>query len=258
MEMRIRLGCFLGVFVVMALWELVAPRRPLAVSKGRRWFCNLGIIGLDSVVMRLAFPVAAAGVTLLAHEHQWGLFNNVGVHFALAIVLSVLLLDVVIYLQHAAFHFLPLLWRMHRMHHTDRDLDVSSGLRFHPFEIIISMLIKMTAIVLIGPPLVAVIAFEVILNATSLFNHGNVRIPLAIDRVLRLLIVTPDMHRVHHSIITKETDSNFGFSLSCWDHLFGTYRAQPKEGHDAMTIGLSEHQTDGPQKLWWMLLIPFR
>jgi sterol desaturase/sphingolipid hydroxylase (fatty acid hydroxylase superfamily) len=252
------LGSFLSVFLVMGLWEVLAPRRALTVPKTRRWFCNLGIVVIDSVVLRAFFPLAAVGMAVLARENHWGLFNVLSVPYILAVIVSVFLLDFIIYLQHVVFHVVPLLWRVHRMHHTDRDLDVTSGLRFHPIEIVLSMMIKMVAVGLVGPPPLAVIAFEVLLNATAMFNHGNVCIPLALDRVLRWFLVTPDMHRVHHSVIRKETDSNFGFNLPWWDRLLGTYRAQPERGHDGMVIGLPYFQNEHPQELGWILLIPFR
>ena len=258
METTIRLGGFVGMLFVMGLWEFLAPRRPLSVSKKRRWFCNLSIVIVDTAVIRFVFPLAAVGVAVLAQERHWGLFNTIALPSNLAILISVVLLDLVIYFQHVMFHALPILWRFHRMHHTDRDLDVSSGLRFHPVEIMVSMLIKMTAILLIGPAPIAIIIFEVLLNATAMFNHSNSYVPLPLDRILRWVVVTPDMHRVHHSIIRKETDSNFGFNLPWWDRLFGTYRAQPQEGHDGMTIGLRSYQDDQPQQLGWMLIMPFR
>ncbi|NIA14626.1 MAG: sterol desaturase family protein [Nitrospiraceae bacterium] len=257
MEITVRLAAFLGVFAAMGLWELLAPRRALCVSKVRRWWCNLSIIVVDSLVLRLAFPVAALEMAVLAQERQWGLLNNVSMPRVPALLLAVLLLDLAIYLQHVMFHALPMLWRFHRMHHTDRDLDVTSGLRFHPGEILLSMVIKIAAIVLIGPVPAAVIVFEIVLNATAMFNHGNVHLPLGLDRVMRCLVVTPDMHRVHHSIIREETDSNFGFNFPWWDRLFGTYRAQPREGHLGMTIGLREYLDERPTKLGWLLAVPF-
>jgi len=246
-ELVIRLGFFFGVFTIMAIWELLAPRRSLTTPKSGRWLNNLSLVFLNSILLRIIFPVTAVGVALIASERQWGLFNNIELPTWSAVIMAVVIMDFVIYLQHVLFHAIPMLWRLHMMHHTDLDIDVTTGNRFHPLEIILSMIIKMTVIIVIGPPVLAVIIFEVVLNATSMFNHSNVRLPGHIDRVLRLLIVTPDMHRVHHSVIKRETNSNYGFNLPWWDRLFGTYRDQPYAGHIAMTIGL-EHYRD-PQQL---------
>jgi sterol desaturase/sphingolipid hydroxylase (fatty acid hydroxylase superfamily) len=247
-EPLIRLSVFAAVFVVMAVWEIVAPRRPQAISRAVRWPNNLGIVVVDTVLLRLVFPAAAVGAALFAAGKGWGLFNLVDAPAWLAVVASVLLLDLAIYLQHVMFHAVPVLWRFHRMHHTDLEFDVTTGLRFHPVEILLSMAIKVAVIAALGPPAVAVLIFEVILNATSMFNHGNVRIPAALDRVLRWVVVTPDMHRVHHSILPAETNSNFGFNVPWWDRLLGTYRAQPSAGHLAMTIGIEQFRR--PRELW--------
>jgi len=258
-EVAIRLGFFLGIFSLMASWEMLAPRRTLTVSRLVRWSNNLGLIFINSFVLRLLFPAAAVGVAVLAQERGWGLFNLYEVPAWLAIVVSVVIMDFIIYMQHIMVHAVPLLWRLHRVHHADLDYDVTTGARFHTIEIILSMLIKFTTIVLLGPPVVAVVIFEVILNATSMFNHGNVRIPAGLDRILRWLVVTPDMHRVHHSTEDDETNSNFGFSLPWWDRLFGTYRGQPRAGHEGMTIGIHKYRT--PQAVSWlpgMLWLPFR
>jgi sterol desaturase/sphingolipid hydroxylase (fatty acid hydroxylase superfamily) len=257
-EAGIRLGFFVGVFVLMAVWELVVPRRQLTAAKGARWFSNLGIMVVGTVVVRVIFPSAAIGMAFLAAERGWGLFNNVDLAPAVSIAVSVLILDLVIYLQHVLFHAVPALWRLHMVHHADVDFDLTTGVRFHPLEILLSMLIKFAAVVLLGPPAVAVIIFEVVLNATSVFNHANVRLPTAVDRVLRLLVVTPDMHRVHHSVKTPETNSNFGFNLPWWDRLLGTYRAQPEGGHKSMTIGLEQFQHRRDQGLLWILALPFK
>lgn len=238
-ELAIRLACFLGVFGGMALWELAAPRRRLTVSKSLRWANNLALVALNSVLLRALFPAAAVGMAAFAARQGWGLFNYSAVPLWMAMLVSVVLLDFVIYLQHVMFHAVPLLWRLHRVHHADLDFDVTTGARFHPVEIVLSMLIKAAVILILGPPVMAVVIFEVLLNATSMFNHGNVRIPPALERALRLLLVTPDMHRVHHSIEEDETNSNFAFNLSVWDRLFGTYRDQPRAGHEGMTIGIS-------------------
>ena len=256
-EPAVRLGAFLGVFAVMALWELVDPRRQLTTAKGARWFANLGITIMDTVVVRLLFPAAAVGMAVVAAERGWGVLNQVSAPAAIAIVASVLLLDLAIYLQHVMFHAVPVLWRLHMVHHADGDFDVTTGLRFHPVEIVLSMLIKLAVVLFLGPPVVAVLIFEVLLNATAMFNHGNVRIVPSFDRVLRWFVVTPDMHRVHHSVIRQETNSNFGFNLPWWDRLLGTYRAQPAAGHESMTIGLEQYQEQRRQTLPWLLVLPF-
>jgi sterol desaturase/sphingolipid hydroxylase (fatty acid hydroxylase superfamily) len=257
-EMPIRLGFFFGVFGIMALWEWISPRRQLWTSKTVRWANNLGLVFFNSFVLRLVFPAAAVGMAVFASEQGWGLFNYMAAPFWLAVLASVVILDFFIWLQHVMVHAVPVLWRLHRVHHADLDFDVTTGARFHTLEILLSMLIKFAVIMLLGPPLVAVVIFEVVLNATSMFNHGNVRIPAGLDRLLRLVVVTPDMHRVHHSVEDDETNSNFGFNLPWWDRLFGTYRAQPRAGHEAMTIGIRTFREDK----WcsWlpgMLAIPF-
>ncbi len=257
-ELPIRLGFFFGIFAVMALWELFAPRRALGVSKAVRWANNLGLVALNSFLLRILFPAAAVGMAAFANQQGWGLFNYIEAPFLLAVVASVLVMDFTIYLQHVMVHAVPVLWRLHRVHHADLDFDVTTGARFHPLEIILSMLIKFAVILLLGPPLVAVLIFEVILNATSMFNHSNIRIPVAIDALLRLIVVTPDMHRVHHSVEDDETNSNFGFNLPWWDRLFGTYRSQPRAGHRQMTIGIRTfRQTRWCSWLPGMLAIPF-
>ncbi len=258
-EKPVRMGFFFGMLLVMALWEVLAPRRALTVSKAVRWANNLGIVFFNSFLLRLLFPAAAVGVAAFAAEHGWGLFNYYDLPFWLAAVLSVAAMDFIIYLQHVMVHAVPLLWRLHRMHHADLDYDVTTGARFHPIEIILSMLIKFATIVVLGPPVVAVVIFEIMLNATAMFNHGNVRLPLGLDRVLRLFLVTPDMHRVHHSVEDDEANCNFGFSLPWWDRLFGTYRAQPRGGHEGMSIGIHKFRT--PKEASWlpgMLLLPFK
>ena len=257
-ELTIRLGAFFGVLVTVALAEIAFPRRRLTVSKPRRWVSNLGIVFLNSALVRVLLPITAAGFAVLAASRGWGVFNNFAAPVWFAVLASVVFLDFAIYLQHVMFHAVPALWRLHRMHHADLDFDVTTGARFHPIEILLSMLIKFAVIAVIGAPAVAVIIFEVLLNATAMFNHGNLRLPAAFDRMLRLFIVTPDMHRVHHSIEDHETNSNFGFNLSLWDRLFGTYKAQPDAGHEAMTIGIRDYRapklaTDLPG----MLILPF-
>jgi sterol desaturase/sphingolipid hydroxylase (fatty acid hydroxylase superfamily) len=256
-EPVVRLGAFGGVFLVMALWELATERRRLSAAKGQRWLANIGITVVNTVVVRVLFPAAAVGAALLAAERGWGLFNIVQVPSVVSILGSILALDFIIYLQHVVFHAVPLLWRLHMVHHADLDCDVTTGFRFHPVEALISMLIKLSAVVLLGSPAVAVLFFEVILSVASMFNHGNVRIPVGLDRVLRSFVVTPDMHRVHHSIDPRETNSNFGFNLPWWDRLLGTYTSQPAAGHEAMAIGLSQFKQRKRQNLPWLLALPF-
>jgi sterol desaturase/sphingolipid hydroxylase (fatty acid hydroxylase superfamily) len=257
-EPWIRLGAFASVFATMALWELMAPRRPQAVGRLRRWPGNLGVVVIDTLLVRLIFPTAAVGVALVAQVGGWGLLPALDAPSWLAIVIAVIVLDLAIYLQHVLFHAVPVLWRLHRMHHADLEIDVTTGARFHPIEILLSMAIKLGVVAALGAPAVAVLIFEVLLNATSMFNHGNVRLPQRFDRVLRWLVVTPDMHRVHHSILPRETNSNFGFNLPWWDRLFGTYRAQPQAGHGAMTIGIEQFRDPRELRLDRMLLQPFR
>jgi len=252
-----RIIFFFGVLAIVSLWEIIASKRQLTVSKTGRWFNNLGIILLDNILIKVIFPIAAIGIAASAMQSHWGLFNYVHLPNWLAILLSVLILDLIIYLQHLMFHATPLLWRLHMVHHADMDIDVTTGLRFHPIEIIISMMIKMAAISFLGPPIVSVLIFEITLNATAMFNHGNIRMPESLDRLLRLLVVTPDMHRVHHSVIIRETNSNFGFNFPWWDRLFGTYRAQPVRGHQEMTIGLSQFRKAENLTLFRLLLLPF-
>ncbi len=258
-EGLIRVGFFLGVFALMAWWEIIAPRRPLLVSKLRRWLSNIGIVALNTVLLRLIFPAAAIGATLFAAERGWGVLNYLSFPGAIDVLVSILVLDLAIYLQHVMFHAVPAFWRLHRVHHADLDFDVTTGARFHPIEILLSMCIKFGVIFALGPPVLGVLIFEVLLNATSMFNHANVSMPDSVDARLRWLVVTPDMHRVHHSVKRHETNSNFGFNLPWWDRLFGTYRAQPDGGHTAMTIGIDTFRDVGvcvdlPRMLW----IPFR
>jgi len=257
-EPFIRLGVFAGVLALMATLEALLPRRTRRLDRLIRWPGNFAIVLIDTFAVRLVFPVAAVGFALLMAERQTGLFNQTGISVGLAAIGSMLLLDLTIYAQHIVFHRIPFLWRFHRMHHTDLDLDVTSGTRFHPVEILLSLLIKFAAIALIGPPAVAVLLFEVLLNAGAMFNHANLRIPPAMDNILRKLIVTPDMHRVHHSVLPVETNANFGFNLSCWDRVFGTYIAQPQAGHDEMMIGLPEFQDPKVQRIDNMLLQPWK
>jgi sterol desaturase/sphingolipid hydroxylase (fatty acid hydroxylase superfamily) len=256
-EPAIRLGFFAGVLVLVALWEALLPRRARRFSRWLRWPSNFAIVACNTVVLRLLFPVAAVGMAVLAQDRGWGLFNAVEVPAVLALIASVLALDLVIYLQHVLVHAVPALWRLHRMHHADLDFDVTTGARFHPLEIVLSMLIKLAAVVVLGAPALAVLIFEVLLNATAMFNHANLRIPGSVDRVLRLFVVTPDMHRVHHSAVPSETNSNFGFNLPWWDRLLGTYQAQPAAGHEAMTIGIEQFREPKYLRLDWLLIQPF-
>jgi sterol desaturase/sphingolipid hydroxylase (fatty acid hydroxylase superfamily) len=257
-EVIIRLVFFFGIFGFMALWEVIAPKRKLLVSKSKRWFANLSLVALNTILLRTIFPLAAVGMADIVTAKHWGFFNIVRLPYWQTVILSVIALDLVIYLQHVMFHALPSLWHLHKVHHTDLDFDVTTGLRFHPLEIILSMGIKIVAIFCLGTPVLGVIIFEILLNGTSMFNHGNVGLPVRLDRCCRLFLVTPNMHRIHHSVIVSETNSNFGFNLSWWDYLFGTYRPISEKGDLEMTIGLSEYQNNlRVEQLHWILLIPF-
>jgi len=257
-EKQVRMGFFFGMLAFIGLWEIIAPKRALTISKTIRWVNNLGLVFFNSFILRILFPAAAVGVAVVATEQGWGLFNYYQLPGYLAIVASVVIMDLVIYIQHVMVHAIPLLWRLHRVHHADLDYDVTTGSRFHTLEIILSMLIKFATIFLLGPPVVAVIIFEIILNATAMFNHGNISLPRTVDKYLRWFLVTPDMHRVHHSIEDDEANSNFGFSLPWWDRIFGTYRAQPRAGHKGMTIGINKYRD--PKQVSWLpglLTLPF-
>ncbi len=258
-EPQIRMGFFFGVFALVALWELASPRRVLQLTRQQRWTANLGLVLLNTVVVRLAFPTAAVGMAALSADKGWGLLNNFAVPFGLAVALAVVAMDFVIWLQHVMVHAVPALWRLHRVHHADLDYDLTTGTRFHPLEIVLSMGIKFATIVLLGAPVLAVVVFEVLLSACAMFNHGNIRLPAALDRALRWIIVTPDMHRVHHSVEDDESNSNFGFNLTWWDRLFGTYREQPRAGQLGMIIGIHDH-TDPHEvaRLPGMLALPFK
>jgi sterol desaturase/sphingolipid hydroxylase (fatty acid hydroxylase superfamily) len=257
-EPLVRLAVFLGVFAAVALWEALAPRRARAFPRRARWPHNLGLLAVDVIVLRVAAPGAAITVAVAGEAHGWGLLNALALPAWAAIPLAVALLDLAIYFQHVMFHAVPALWRLHRVHHSDLDFDVTTGTRFHPFEILISTAIKCAAVAAIGAPALAVLAFEVALNATAMFNHANGRLPPGVDRWLRLLLVTPDMHRVHHSIVYNETNSNFGFNLPWWDRLFGTYCAQPAVSHEAMTIGVDAFRAPADLRLDRLLAQPFR
>jgi sterol desaturase/sphingolipid hydroxylase (fatty acid hydroxylase superfamily) len=256
-EGTLRIASFAGVFLVMALFEWAAPRRELGYGRPRRWFTNLSIVVLDIAAVRLIFPLAAVGFAIWAQSRELGLFYVVDAPGWLAGLISFLVLDLAIWAQHLAVHKIPVLWRIHRVHHADVDFDLTTALRFHPFEILLSMLWKMAVIVVLGAPPLSVFVFEVVLNGMAMFNHANAKLPLGADRVLRLLLVTPDMHRVHHSTDIAETDSNYGFNLSIWDRMFRTYVPQPALGHEGMVIGLDDYQSDRPTRLGWSLLLPF-
>lgn len=258
MEPAIRLIAFAGVLVLMALWEVMAPRRRREIPRVLRWTNNLALVVVDTALLRLTFPILAVGLAVWAGESGFGLLNVLEVPGWVAFLVSVLVLDLAIYLQHVLFHAVPALWRLHRMHHADLEFDATTGIRFHPIEILLSMVIKLAVVAALGPPALAVLAFEVILNATSLFNHANIALPPRLDRALRLVLVTPDMHRVHHSIIPRETNSNFGFNLSWWDRLLGTYLAQPRDGHQGMTIGIEQFRTRRDLWIDRMLVQPWR
>jgi sterol desaturase/sphingolipid hydroxylase (fatty acid hydroxylase superfamily) len=257
-EPIIRLAFFLGVLAVVAAWEVLAPRRRRALGRWTRWPSNLGIVALNTSLLHLLFPVTSVGFAVVGEERGWGLLNVLDLPHWLAVILAVLALDLAIYLQHVLFHAVPALWRLHRMHHADLEVDVTTGGRFHPIEILLSMAVKLAAIAALGAPALAVLAFEILLSATAMFNHGNVRLAGRLDRLLRWVVVTPDMHRVHHSVVPCETNSNFGFNMPWWDRLFGTYRTQPAAGHEAMTIGIGQFRNTREQWLDRMLTQPFR
>jgi sterol desaturase/sphingolipid hydroxylase (fatty acid hydroxylase superfamily) len=256
-EAAIRLASFAGALLIIALLEILYPRRRLTTSKATRWFRNLGIVVINTAAVRLILPISAVEMALYAKDHGWGIFNSLNLPHGLTIVLSVILLDFVIYLQHVMFHSVPTLWRLHMVHHADLDYDLTTGIRFHPIEIILSMGIKFSAILLLGAPALAVVVFEILLNGVAMFNHGNFYIPLGLDRVLRWFVVTPDMHRVHHSVFPNETNTNFGFNLPWWDRIMGTYRVQPTKGHVDMTIGLNQFRDPSKLTLLRMLALPF-
>jgi sterol desaturase/sphingolipid hydroxylase (fatty acid hydroxylase superfamily) len=257
-EPTVRLGAFFGMFALMAVWEAVAPRRARLLPRRVRWLHNLALVVLNSLILRLLFPVAAVGFALLAADHGWGLLNAFDVPFWWAFALSVIALDFAIYLQHVMFHAVPLLWRLHRVHHADADIDVTTGARFHPIEILLSMLIKFAAIAVLGAPAAAVLVFEVLLNATAMFNHANLRLREPVDRWLRRMLVTPEMHRIHHSMEAVEANSNFGFNLPWWDRLFGTYRERARLPQESMAIGVKGLTgSDAAVKLTGLLALPF-
>jgi len=257
-EPALRLAAFFAVFAAVALWEGLAPRRALRLPRPARWSANLGLAASSTLLLRLLFPAAAVGAASVAAERGWGVLAWLELPTWAGAAIAVVVLDLAIYFQHVVFHAIPVLWRVHQVHHADLDFDVTTGVRFHPIEAVLSMLFKLAVVAALGAPVLGVLVFEVLLNATSMFEHGNVRLPAGADRILRWLLVTPDMHRVHHSTRPAETNRNFGFCLSWWDRLLGTYRAQPRAGHDEMTIGLAHLQQTGTQNLGWLLRLPLR
>lgn len=257
-EPVLRLVAFFGVFAVLAVWEALAPRRARSQTRGRRWSINLGLSVLNTLVLRIAFPVAAVGAALWAAEGGWGLFNQLAAPAWLAIGTSIIVLDLAVYGQHRLSHAVPWLWRLHRLHHIDLDVDVTTAGRFHPVEMVLSMLWKMAVVVALGAPPAAVLVFEILLNAAAMFSHAQIVLPAAVDRRLRRLLVTPDMHRVHHSIHRDETDSNYGFLVSIWDRLLGSYRAQPRDGHETMVLGVQGQSSPRALSFTGLLLGPFR
>lgn len=257
-ELIVKLTVFFGIFFLMAAWEQLAPCRALTISKSLRWANNLGLVLLNGVVLRLLFPAGGVGVAIFVQQQGWGLLNYYQIPLFASIVISVVAMDFIIYLQHIMMHAVPVLWRVHRVHHADLDYDLTTGIRFHPIEIILSMLIKAAVILLLGPPVLAVVVFEVLLNAAAMFNHSNIQLPSGLDQVLRWVLVTPDMHRVHHSTKKDEANSNFGFNLSWWDILFGTYRDQPRGDHQSMVIGISGYRDPSQvERLPGMLALPW-
>ena len=255
-EIAIRTVCFMVIFAVVALAEIVAPRRPLTLKRSLRWFGNLSIHVVNGILPRLLFPILPVGMAMLWARNGWGLLRIAPLPEAAAFILTLLALDLLVYGQHILFHRVRLFWLLHRMHHTDMDLDLTSALRFHPLEIMVSLLLKMVAVAVLGPPAAAVLIFEILLNGMAMFTHANLRIPVPADRLLRGIVVTPDMHRVHHSVLPRELNRNFGFNLSAWDRLFGTYQVQPQAGHEAMTIGLTGFRDPGYARFWKMIMIP--
>lgn len=258
----IRLGFFLGILILMILYQFLLPRRKDFAARSlkqklTRWTGNLGILFLNNITIRLLFPMAMTSFAIMVQLREWGLLNSFSLPFELRVILAVVLLDLAIYIQHVIFHNIPLLWSFHRVHHTDTGFDVTTGIRFHPVEILISVVIKLGIIILIGPPALAVLIFEILLNATAMFNHSNIYIPLGLDKIMRWIVVTPDMHRIHHSSIPKETNSNYGFNIPWWDRIFGTYVAQPEKGHQGMEIGLDVFRKSKYLQLHWLLLLPF-
>ena len=256
-ESYIRLGSFLGIFVLLTIWEISSPKRKLLQLRRFRWFGNIGLIVISSVLIRFIIPTAAVGVALHVAQHQVGFLSHIDIPFIIKFFIAFILLDLSVYFQHVMFHALPMFWRFHRVHHSDLDCDITTGVRFHPFEMLLSILYKFLVIISIGAPVITVVIFEVVLNAASMFTHSNIKIPQSIERLLRLIVVTPDMHRIHHSINENETNSNFGFFISIWDRLFGTYIKDPQQGHENMQIGLEGFREPKWQNLRWLIYLPF-
>ena len=256
-ETVIRFGSFIGLFVLLAIWEISSPKRVLHHARHFRWFNNFSLIILSNLLVRFVIPTAAVGIALAVEENQWGLLYYLELPILIHFIAAFVLMDLSLYFQHVMFHALPMFWRFHRVHHSDLDFDISTGLRFHPFEMVISILIKFITIASLGVPVFAVVIFEIVLNAASMFTHSNIKIPLGLERVIRWLIVTPDMHRIHHSVIENETNSNFGFFISVWDRMFGTYIRNPQKGHTEMKIGLNNSQEAKWQNLRWLIYLPF-
>ena len=256
-EPVIRVSFFIGILLIMAVWEVVSARRPQAIGRNKRWPHNIMIVVVDTLAVRLVFPMVAIGAAFLSVDKGWGVLNLISLPDWISVLLAVVILDLVIYFQHRVFHAVPWFWRLHRMHHADLEFDVTTGLRFHPLEILLSMGLKIVVVIALGAPPIAVLIFEVLLNATSMFNHANIYIPTNVDRYLRRVVVTPDMHRVHHSILREETDSNFGFNLPWWDWIFKTYRSQPVKGHQDMTIGIQQFRSHEQLRVDKLLIQPF-
>ena len=257
-ELWLRGGLFLSLLLLLLLAESLWPRRGRTQTRMTRWRTNFGMTILNTVVIKLMGPVTAITCAAYAASQDWGLFNQIDLPFWAEFIAVMLILDLTIYIQHVATHKIPVLWRLHKVHHADRDFDTTTALRFHPVEILLSMIYKCALVLLLGPAIFAVLIFEVLLNSSAMFNHANLRLPLWLDRILRTVIVTPDMHRVHHSVYENETNSNYGFFLPWWDRIFKTYTPQPKDGHDDMAIGLSSYQTEKPAKFLWALKLPFQ
>ncbi|RJR22476.1 MAG: sterol desaturase family protein [Desulfobacteraceae bacterium] len=256
-EAAIRFAAFFCIFFLVAFFEVLYPRRKRSLTRLKRWFENIGLVAIGTLAVRLTIPVSAAAASAWVTQQGWGLFSLLEIPFWLSVVISIVFLDFIIYLQHVMFHAVPTFWRLHMVHHADLDFDLTTGIRFHPIEIIISMVIKLGSIAVLGAPPQGVIIFEILLNGTAMFNHGNLFIPRNFDGFLRMFLVTPDMHRVHHSVFPNETNSNFGFNLPWWDRIMGTYKAQPSMGHDGMTIGLNQFRDPKVLHLLWMLIAPF-
>ncbi len=256
-ESYIRLSSFIGLYALLTLWEISSPKRKLEHARRLRWVSNFGLIIISSILIRFIFPTAAVGISLLVEQNHWGLLYYFELPYIIHFIAAFVLMDLSLYFQHVMFHALPLFWRFHRVHHTDLDFDITTGLRFHPFEMVISILIKFMTITALGVPVLAVVIFEIILNAASMFSHSNIKIHSAIEQMTRWFIVTPDMHRIHHSVSENETNSNFGFFISVWDRLFGTYTKEPKEGHTGMQIGLNNFREPKWQDIRWLIYLPF-